>query len=497
MEHSEHVFLRNVDVGQPGLLIANLLRPLQLAPNASVSLSTLNVSTSSGLTIDGEIIGAAYGNLAGVNNRVNLFIAPSPGSYSDAELGRVVSSALNRISTMYDSTVGSDFTNDLNRNALIGASLWSVSPSATKAFTFNVTSVSGFTGQIVPIADFGLFTNCAATANGVVTATGAGFMTAEYTEPISSVGMYWFTIPNNLAAGNFDGTLPVQLYIHENTRAFISVSVISPGVVDGEYVVNLNMNGVSISTTTVNSGAGNGIAVGFGRERGGVVLAWQDSTAYSIDITAGILFDTRIPANGTAVMDYISEEWTNEFRVSFNGYATSNATAFSDIWVTPMPAFAELGAVTTIDRGFAPGGLADELGFINTGITTDEFGDFVDGNYTARGVSQTLISQTASRNDAVNGALIVTSDDLPVSGRIADMNGSARDRALIDFITTSAGVNGEAVYEQAYPRHCYIKNRDIISLQQMSIRLLDNDGTAAGRVRPGGCAMLTFHNVVR
>jgi hypothetical protein len=287
--------------------------------------------------------------------------------------------------------------------------------------------------------------------------------------------------------------------IYNGVETLITVNVVPDLSAADEYQIFVAIRGDIIVDETVNVGGGNSLAIGLIRERGGYVVAWQSSAAYSIDVTAGILYDSRVASGATLAAEATPLDWRVGTRVEFFGEAIGTAAdaIISNIWVTPAPARPLLGAVAAFARSFAPGGLSDELGFVGDGYSSDANGPFINKNYTFVGPSQTLTSDTPTRNDSINGALIITSDDIPASGRIADGSGSARERALIDFVTATAGLNGEATYEQAYPRHCYIKNRDVLSLQQMSIRLLDSSGADSDRVRSGGSAMLTFHNVVR
>lgn len=497
MENSEHVFLRNVDFGVPGLLVANLLRPLQLAPNASMSLSTLNVSMSRAVTIEsGEIVGAAYGQVAGETSRYGLFVQPTPGTYTSSQFAEQVALALNQAAVLYDDDEG-QYSTELNKNPDLGATLWTVTQGVGNDATYTVTSVAGFGGELAPSADFGNYTNCVATGAGVITANGAGFMQATFLPYLAPAGAQWVTLPNNLAADAFAPGSVISMSFDNGVDEICVVSVLGDAANDGEYIINLAIRNVDLFTTTVNSSAGNGIAVGFVRERGGLLVAWQDASAYSTDISGTTLYDTRAAANVTLPANTPVRDWLPTTRMTLQGTAQTALTTFQEVWTTVAPVSLNVGVIDIWDRGFAPGGLADELGFVDDGISTSGGALYVDDTYTARGASYSFRTQIPTRNDTTNGALIVTSDDIPASGRIADINGLARERALIDFVTASAGINGESTYEQAYPRHCYIKNRDVLSLQQMSIRLLDQAGADSKRIRPGGSAMLTFHNVVR
>jgi hypothetical protein len=498
MENSEHVYLRNVDPGTPGILVANLLRPLQLAPNASMSLSTLNVSMSQGVTIeDDEVIGAGYGNVEGALNRLNLSVYPTPGTYTATEFANQVEMALNRISALY-TTSNYDQTNNLNRNAALGATTWVVSQATSGKNAYTILSSTGVAGTLTTPGSFTDLTNCTAPSPGTLQAVAPGIMYATYGVDLSAAGALWHTVPSftNDAFQLITGT---TMTIYNGVETLITVNVVPDLSAADEYQIFVAIRGDIIVDETVNVGGGNSLAIGLIRERGGYVVAWQSSAAYSIDVTAGILYDSRVASGATLAAEATPLDWRVGTRVEFFGEAIGTAAdaIISNIWVTPAPARPLLGAVAAFARSFAPGGLSDELGFVGDGYSSDANGPFINKNYTFVGPSQTLTSDTPTRNDSINGALIITSDDIPASGRIADGSGSARERALIDFVTATAGLNGEATYEQAYPRHCYIKNRDVLSLQQMSIRLLDSSGADSDRVRSGGSAMLTFHNVVR
>ena len=501
MENSEHVYLRNVDPSRPGVLVANLLRPLQLAPDASMSLSSLNVSLSQGVTIsDGELIGAAFGNTAGLATRFGLFVQPPVGSYTNAQFASVVERALNAVSVLYLNDPACPATNNLNRNALLGSTAWFVDQSTDNKTAYTIESVAGFTGNLATQANFTDFTNCTATANGQLTASGGGRFYALYDKPLSPIGATWVSLPNNLAANALDPTKIFTISFFNGVDNIISIDVSPNGAIDGRYSLSIrNDGGASVNLGNVTSGAGHGIAIGFIRERGGYLVAWQDSAAYNVSVTGGVLRDTRKLSYANVPPLTSRYGWRRTTTLEITGWAAGNGTAavIDNIWVTELPTRSGLGAVNTYSRAFAPGGLSDELGFISSGIAVDGGSDYVDSSLTFNSVSETLTSEIPTRNDAINGSLIVTSDDIPASGRIADDTGSARERALIDFVTATSGLNGEATYEQAYPRHCYVKNRDVLSLQQMSIRLLDASGADSDRVRPGGSAMLTFHNVVR
>lgn len=499
MENSEHVFLRNVDPGLPGLLVANLLRPLQLAPNASMSLSSLNVSMTRGITVeDGEFVGAAYGEVAGALTRYQLFAQPTLGTYVTAKFAKLMETTLNNTAIVFNGTDWIE-TNDLNKNGNLTGNLWRVNQSAGNTSSFDVTCSVGFTGELVPTIGFGSLENCAATAAGVLTAAGAGAMAAYVDTYVLPTGAHWMTLPNNLDLTGFVPLTETSMRFINTLKEEANVTVIGDNVNDGEYVVSLDIRGVNMFTTTITTSAGNGIIIGLVRERGGIVVAWQDSSVNTPDVTAGILYDTRLASGSTVTADMPGVNWPLTTYMVLSATAQGALSAITDIWATVNPAgpLGNLKIPLALNRAFAPGSLADELGFIDDGISTGDDGDFIDDTYSYDGVTVTIQSQVPSRNDATNNALIVSSDDIPASGRIADLSGSARERALIDFITATSGLSGESTYEQAYPRHCYIKNRDVLSLQQMTIRLLDQDGADASRVRPGGCAMLTFHNVVR
>ena len=496
MENSEHVFLRNVNPAMPGVLVANLLRPLQLAPNASMSLSTLNVSLSRGVTVeDGETVGAAYGTVSGPTTRYNIFAQPTPGTYTSQQFADQVALALNQAAVLYEDDEG-EYSTELNKNPDLGATMWTVAVASGNTDTYTVTSSAGFGGDLAPQADFGNYTNCVATGAGVVTANGAGFMSATFLPYLAPAGAHWITLPNNLDPNGFT-TDVIAMAFDNGVDEICVLNVLGDSVNDGDFIINLTIRNVDLFATIVTSSPGNGIAVGLIRERGGLVVAWQDASLFSTDVAATTLYDTRAVSGTTLAANTPVRDWLPTTRLTIQGTARSATTAFQQVWVTPVPTTLSVGVIDIWDRGFAPGGLADELGFVDDGITGAGGAEYVDDTYTARGPTYTFRTQAPTRNDAINGALIVTSDDIPASGRIADITGSARERALIDFISATAGLNGESTYEQAYPRHCYIKNRDVLSLQQMSIRLLDQAGADAARVRPGGCAMLTFHNVVR
>ena len=501
MENSEHVYLRNVDTSRPGVLVANLLRPLQLAPDASMSLSSLNVSLSQGVTIEtGELIGAAYGNTAGLATRFGLFIQPAVGTYTNAQFAAIIERALNVISVLYLNDPACPATNNLNRNALLGSTVWFVDQSTDNKTAYTIESVAGFIGNLATQANFTNLINCTATANGQLTASGGGRFFATYDKPLCPTGATWVTLPNNRLANGLTPSTIFTMSFFNGVDNVLSVDVIPDDATDGLYTLAVRSDGgAQINLGTVTSSAGHGIAVGFIRERGGFVIAWQDSSAYNVSVTGGVLRDTRRLSYASVPALSSRYGWRRNTVLEITGFATGTGAAavIDNIWVTELPTRSGLGAVNTYSRAFAPGGLADELGFVSSGIAADGGSDYVDSSLTFNAASETLTSEIPTRNDAINGSLIITSDDIPASGRIADDTGSARERALIDFVTATSGLNGEATYEQAYPRHCYVKNRDVLSLQQMSIRLLDANGVDSDRVRPGGSAMLTFHNVVR
>lgn len=498
MENSEHVFLRNVDPGLPGLLVSNLLRPLQLAPNASMSLSTLNVSMSRGITIeDGEFIGAAYGDTAGSATRFGLFAQPRLNTYTSQQFANEISLSLNNTSALFNALDHLE-TNNLNKNALLANTEWTVTPTTGNFGSYDVSAYTAYNGALIPALAFTSLVNCASAAPGTLTAADAGEMAAYVSQPVYSSGAQWMTLPNNLDADGFVPLTETSMRIVNGLEEEVDLTVIGDNATDGEFVINLRLRGVNMFTTTVNSSAGHGIIVGFVRERGGIVAAWQDASVDTPDVTAGILYDTRLASGNVVNADSPGANLLPGSLILITATAQNAASQITGIWgTTKAPVSPSIKAPIVPNRAFAPCNLADELGFVDDGISTDGGGDYIDDAYTFRGISATIQSQVPSRNDATNNALIVTSDDIPASGRIADLSGSARERALIDFVAATAGLSGESTYEQAYPRHCYIKNRDVLSLQQMSIRLLDQNGADASRVRPGGCAMLTFHNVVR
>jgi hypothetical protein len=166
-----------------------------------MSLSTLNVSMSQGVTIEvGELIGAAYGNIAGLATRYGLFVQPAPGTYTNAQFAATIERALNGIAVLYLNDPACPATNRLNRNVLLGATTWFVDQSTDNKTAYTIESVAGYTGNLATQAKFTDFTNCTATADGQLTASGAGRFYALYDVPLSPTCVVWVTLPNNLLA---------------------------------------------------------------------------------------------------------------------------------------------------------------------------------------------------------------------------------------------------------------------------------------------------------